>query len=172
MLLERIFRSFCGTNNVKENFSQMRTFSPKKEDFEEKWYVVDAKDQILGRLATGIARILRGKHLPIFAPHVSPNTHVIVINADKVKLTGKKLLTKMYHWHTGHPGGLRTRTARQLLETKPGEVIRRAVWGMIPKNRLGHATMKRLRIYAGTEHPHKAQNPNALNFQTPKAMEE
>lgn len=150
----------------------MRTFSPKKEDFEEKWYVVDAKDQILGRLASRIARILRGKHLPMFAPHISPRTHVIVINAEKVKLTGKKLGQKTYYWHTGYPGGLRSRTAQQLMETKPGEVIRRAVWGMIPKNRLGHATMKRLRIYTGSEHPHKAQNPSPLKLQTSQAKED
>jgi large subunit ribosomal protein L13 len=150
----------------------MRTFSPKKDDFKETWYVVDAKDQILGRMASGIARILRGKHLPMFAPHLSPRTHVIVINAGKVKFTGKKLLEKTYYWHTNHPGGLRTRTAQQLMDTKPEEVIRRAVWGMIPKNRLGHATMKRLRIYAGPEHPHQVQNPSPLKFQTSQPRED
>jgi len=150
----------------------MRTFSPKKDDFEEKWYVVNAENQILGRLATRLATVLRGKHLPTFAPHVSPKTHIIVINAEKIKLTGNKERDKNYYWHTGYPGGIRSTTAGKLLKKKPEEVIRRAVWGMIPKNRLGHATMKRLRIYSGSEHPHKAQNPQPLEIKTREKREE
>ncbi|MBN1902742.1 50S ribosomal protein L13 [Candidatus Sumerlaeota bacterium] len=148
------------------------TFSPKKESFEEKWYIVDAKDQILGRLATRIASVLRGKHLPVFAPHLSPRTHIIVINAEKIKMTGNKWTDKIYYWHTGYPSGLKSASATKMLKTKPEEIIRRAVWGMIPKNRLGHATMKRLRIYVGQEHPHKAQKPHSLKLETRKAREE
>lgn len=144
----------------------MRTYSPKQDDFKETWYVVDAKYKILGRLATRIATILRGKHLPTFAPHMSPRTHIVVLNADKIRLTGTKMKKKVYNWHTGYPGGLRSFTAEKLLERKPEELIRRAVWGMIPKNRLGHATMKRLRIYTGTEHPHEAQMPKELKIET------
>ena len=142
----------------------MRTFVPKPEDFTETWYLVDAENQTLGRLATRIAGILRGKHLPTFSPHISPRTHVIVINAEKVRLTGKKWTDKEYHWHTSWPSGLRSTTPQKLLEKKPEEIIRRAVWGMIPKNRLGNATMTRLRIYAGSNHPHTAQNPQILKL--------
>lgn len=148
------------------------TFSPKKESFEETWYIVDAKDQILGRLASRIAIVLRGKHLPIFAPHVSPRTHIIVINADKIKLTGKKWTDKIYYWHSGYPGGLKSASAGKMMKDKPTELIRRAVWGMIPKNRLGHATMKRLRIFTGSDHPHEAQQPQSLKIETRKAREE
>jgi len=150
----------------------MRTYSPKKGDFEEKWYLVDAKDQILGRLATRIASILRGKTLPTFAPHVSPRTHVIVVNAKKIKLTGRKMTRKVYYRHTGYPGGIRSTTPEKLLEKNPAEIIRHAVWGMIPKNRLGNATMTRLRIYAGPDHPHKAQMPEPLKLETRKGREE
>ena len=148
------------------------TFSPKKESFKETWYIVDAKGQILGRLASKIAQVLRGKHLPIFSPHLSPRTHIVVVNADKVKLTGKKMTKKIYYWHTGYPSGLRSASAEKLMQKKPEELIRRAVWGMIPKNRLGHATMKRLRIYAGPDHPHTAQKPQSLKIETRKSREE
>ncbi|HOE63267.1 MAG TPA: 50S ribosomal protein L13 [Candidatus Sumerlaeota bacterium] len=149
----------------------MRTFSPKSEDFKETWYLVDAEDETLGRLAARVARVLRGKHLPTFSPHISPRTHVIIVNADKVRLTGKKWTDKIYYWHTDWPNGLRSTTPQKLIEKKPTELIRRAVWGMIPKNRLGHATMTRLKIYAGPEHPHKAQQPEVLTLHTNKAKE-
>ena len=150
----------------------MRTYSPKKEDLEEMWYIVDARGKILGRLASRIASVLRGKHLPRFSPHISPRTHIIVINAEKIKLTGRKMTNKKYYWHTGYPGGIRSTTPEKLLKNQPGKVIQKAVWGMIPKNRLGRATMKRLRIYAGPEHPHAAQKPQPLKFETRKAREE
>ena len=150
----------------------MRTYSPKKNDFEEKWYLVDAKDQILGRIATHIATLLRGKHLPEFAPHMSPRTHVIVVNADQVRLTGRKLTRKKYYHHTGYPGGIRSTTPEKLLEKKPEELIRHAVRGMIPKNRLGRVLMKNLRIYPGPDHRHKAQKPETIKIETRKAREE
>jgi len=144
----------------------MRTYSPKKNDFQETWYLVDAKDQIVGRLATRVATILRGKHLPRFAPHMSPQTHVVIINAEKVRFTGRKLTQKMYFHHTGWPAGHRFASARDLLEKKPTEVLRHAIWGMLPKNRLGHATMTRVRIYSGPNHPHVAQNPQVVELKT------
>jgi large subunit ribosomal protein L13 len=150
----------------------MKTYAPKKDDIAEKWYVVDAKDQILGRLAARIAAVLRGKRLPTFTPYANMQTHVIVVNADKVRLTGKKLKTKTYYRHTLYPGGIRSATAEQLLQKKPTELMRHAVRGMIPHNRLGNATMKRLRIYAEPTHPHQAQNPEPLPLVTRKVREE
>src|SRR5256885_110705 len=123
------------------------TVSAKSETLEEKWYVVDAKDQVLGRLASDIASVLRGKHLPNFTPHVNMKTHVVVLNADKVHLTGRKWTDKRYRHHTGWRGGLRDFSAQELNQRTPGELVRRAVWGMLPKGRLGHATMTRLRLY-------------------------
>lgn len=150
----------------------MKTYTPKQGDLTEKWYVVDAQDQILGRLAARIAAVLRGKRMPTFTPYVNMQTHVIVVNADKVRLTGKKMKTKTYYHHTLYPGGIRSTTAEQLLQKKPTELVRRAVRGMIPHNRLGSATMKRLRIYAQPTHPHQAQNPEPLQLITRKAREE
>ena len=150
----------------------MKTYTPKQGDLTEKWYVVDAQDQILGRLAARIAAVLRGKRMPTFTPYANMQTHVIVVNADKVRLTGKKMKTKTYYRHTLYPGGIRSTTAEQLLQKKPTELVRRAVRGMIPHNRLGSATMKRLRIYAQPTHPHQAQNPEPLQLITRKAREE
>ena len=150
----------------------MKTYTPKQGDLTEKWYVVDAQDQILGRLAARIAAVLRGKRMPTFTPYVNMQTHVIVVNAGKVRLTGKKMKTKIYYRHTLYPGGIRSTTAEQLLQKKPTELVRRAVRGMIPHNRLGSATMKRLRIYAQPTHPHQAQNPESLQLITRKAREE
>ena len=150
----------------------MKTYTPKQGDLTEKWYVVDAQDQILGRLAARIAAVLRGKRMPTFTPYANMQTHVIVVNADKVRLTGKKMKTKTYYHHTLYPGGIRSTTAEQLLQKKPTELVRRAVRGMIPHNRLGSATMKRLRIYAQPTHPHQAQNPEPLQLITRKAREE
>lgn len=138
------------------------TASAKFEDLKETWYVIDAENQVLGKLCSDIASVLRGKHRPDFTPHVNMRTHVVVVNAEKVHLTGRKWGNKMYYNHSGWTGGLRSFTAAELNERKPGELVRRAVWGMIPKNRLGHATMKRLRIFAGPNHHHQAQKPEPM----------
>ena len=133
----------------------------------EQWYVVDAKDRILGRLATEIAMVLRGKHMPNFTPHANMMTHVIVVNAEKVRLTGKKWTDKKYQWHSyNQPGGFKETTPEKLNAKKPGDLVRRAVRGMLPKNRLGNATMTRLRIFAGPDHPHQAQLPVPLPART------
>lgn len=143
----------------------MKTYVAKPEDFNRDWYVVDASDQVLGRLATQIAMRLRGKHKPIYTPHVDTGDFVIVINADKVKLTGRKVDQKMYWRHSGYPGGIRGVSARRMLETKPEELIRQAVRGMLPKNRLGRKLLKKLKVYTGTEHPHQAQQPIAWSLE-------
>jgi len=140
----------------------MKTYYPKKGDIQEQWYVVDAENEVLGRLASRIALVLRGKNSPRFTPHADMGTHVIVVNAEKVRLTGRKMDDKTYHRHTGWIGGLRSTTARKLLEKKPTEVLRKAVRGMLPHNRLGNATMKRLRLFAGPTHDHAAQKPIPL----------
>ena len=142
----------------------MKTFTAKESDIVRDWYVVDAKGKVLGRLASHISMILRGKNKPIFTPHMDTGDFVIVINADKVKLTGKKLKDKKYYWHTGYPGGLKEISAEKLLKEKPNRVILKAVWGMLPKNRLGRKLIKKLKVYAGAEHPHTAQNPKALHL--------
>jgi len=140
----------------------MKTQYAKKEDVERKWYVVDADDKVLGRLAVKIATYLRGKHKPVFTPSVDTGDFVIVVNAEKVKLTGRKMDDKVYYWHTGYPGGIKSETARERLEKQPEEIIRDAVWGMLPKNRLGRAMFKKLKVYKGSEHPHEAQKPEVM----------
>ncbi|MCL5270569.1 MAG: 50S ribosomal protein L13 [bacterium] len=145
------------------------TISANAQTLEEKWFIVDAKDRILGRLASDVASVLRGKHMPNYTPHVNMQTHVIVINADKVKLTGDKWLTKKYSHHSGYRGGYKETTAGKLNAEKPGELVRKAVWGMLPKNHLGHATMKRLRLFAGESHTHAAQKPEPLPVRTARA---
>ncbi len=142
-----------------------KTYMARPADIKRNWYVVDAEGKVLGRLAAEIATIIRGKHKPQFTPHMDTGDFVVVINAEKVKLTGKKREQKTYYWHTSHPGGLRKQTVDRLLEKKPEEVIRRAVWGMMPKNALGRNQMKKLKIYAGPEHPHTAQMPEPLEVQ-------
>ncbi len=142
----------------------MKTFLPKADNIEQKWYVVDASDKVLGRLATQIAMRLRGKHKPVFTPHLDTGDFIIVVNAEKVRLTGKKMDDKLYYRHTGYMGGLKVRTARQMLDKKPEEVIRLAVRRMLPKNRLGRKQLKKLKIYAGPEHPHQAQTPEPLEI--------
>jgi large subunit ribosomal protein L13 len=127
-----------------------------------KWYIVDADDLVLGRLATRIATVLRGKHRPTFTPHVDCGDFVVVINAEKVKLTGNKVAAKRYWRHSGFPGGIYSRTAAEVLQRKPEDVIRKAVEGMLPNNRLGRQLAKKLKIYAGTQHPHSAQRPEPL----------
>jgi len=143
----------------------MKTYVAKPEDISRDWYVIDASDQVLGRLASQVAMRLRGKHKPIFTPHVDTGDFIIVINADKVQLTGRKNDQKMYWRHSGYPGGIKGVSARRLLETKPEELIRQAVRGMLPKNRLGRKLLKKLKVYAGAEHPHQAQQPVAWSLE-------
>jgi large subunit ribosomal protein L13 len=140
----------------------MKTVSAKKEEIQQEWYLVDATDKILGRLATQIANVLRGKNKPIFTPHVDTGDFVIVTNAEKVKLTGKKLENKCYYRHSGYPGGFRVRTAQEVLKKKPEDLIMLAVKGMLPKNRLGSKLLTKLKVYAGKAHPHEAQQPKVL----------
>lgn len=137
----------------------MRTFSPKAADVERQWYVIDATGVVLGRLASQIATLLRGKHKPIFAPHVDTGDFVIVINADKVVLTGKKLEQKKAYRHSGYPGGLRAMPYSELMEKRPERAVEKAVKGMLPKNSLGRRMAKKLKVYAGPDHPHQAQRP-------------
>jgi large subunit ribosomal protein L13 len=140
----------------------MKTWNAKPGEIERRWLLVDAEGQTLGRLATRIADSLRGKDKPTFTPHVDTGDFVVVVNAEKVAVTGKKLDDKMYHRHSGYPGGLRSRTLREQLERRPEEVIRKAVKGMLPRNRLSRAQLRKLKIYAGAEHPHTAQSPTQL----------
>jgi len=143
---------------------RIKTYTPKPEDIQREWFVIDAKDQTLGRLATQVAQLLRGKHKPIFAPHVDVGDYVIVINADKIRVTGNKLDQKQYYRHSGYPGGLKSRTLRQVLDTFPERVVHSAVRGMLPKNRLGRKTIKKLKIYTGDSHPHQAQQPKVYEL--------
>ena len=140
------------------------TYSAKQSDIDEKWYVVDAQGMVLGRLATVIASRLRGKHNPLYTPHTDTGDCIIVINAEKVVLTGRKLEQKKYYRHSGYIGGLKEITAKKLMEKRPEDVIRFAVKGMLPKNRLGRKIFKKLKVYAGDQHPHDAQQPTALNL--------
>ena len=142
----------------------MKTFSPTPKDIKHDWYVVDAQDQVLGRLASQIAHRLRGKHKPEFTPHADCGDCVIIINAEKAILTGKKLDQKYYRHHSGWVGGLRTTALGDMLREKPERLIMMAVRGMLPKNKLGHAMLKKLKVYAGPEHPHAAQNPQPLTL--------
>ena len=142
----------------------MRTYSPKASEVTRAWHVVDAEGLVLGRVATEVARVLRGKHKPIFAPHLDTGDFVIVVNADKVVLTSGKSESKLVRHHTGYPGGLKTRTYGELLADKPEDAIRRSVRGMLPKNRLGRQMLKKLKVYAGPNHPHAAQLPQALEI--------
>ena len=142
----------------------MKTFMQTKETVERKWYVIDAADKPLGRVATKAATILRGKHKATFTPHIDCGDYVIIINADKVKLTGNKINDKMYYNHSGFPGGLRTRNAKTMLESYPVEMVERAVNGMLPKNRLGRQMYKKLFVYEGMNHNHEAQKPEKINL--------
>ena len=140
----------------------MRTYSPKPGEIERQWHVIDASDVVLGRLATHAATLLRGKHKPTFAPHVDTGDFVIVINAGKVALTGNKRHTKVAYRHSGYPGGLKSRTLNDMLERRPEEVIRLAVKGMLPRNRLARKQITKLKVYAGPDHPHTAQQPKPM----------
>lgn len=140
----------------------MSTQIAKKAELQKDWYVVDLEDKVLGRAATEIARVLRGKHKPIYTPSVDTGDFVIVVNADKIRLTGNKLSQKVYHRHSGYPGGLKSITAAKLLEKQPDELIKKAVKGMLPKNKLGRQMFKKLKVYCSGEHPHQAQQPKEL----------
>lgn len=137
----------------------MKSYVAKPAEVEHKWYVIDASDKILGRLASEVASILRGKHKPIYTPHVDTGDFVIIINAAQIKLSGDKLNKKMYRYHTGYPGGLKETDYRTLMQKKPEKAIEVAVKGMLPHNRLGEAMFKKLKVYKGNEHPHQAQKP-------------
>ena len=140
----------------------MPTPMPKESEIERKWYVVDAEGKVLGRLASRVASILRGKHKPTFTPHLDVGDHVVVLNAEKIHLSGRKLQNKQYRWHTGYIGGLREVSAEKMLMTHPERMVEWAVQGMLPKNRLGRAMAKKLKVYRGAAHPHQAQQPQAL----------
>jgi len=142
----------------------MKTFSAKAQDVARDWYVVDATDKTLGRLASEIAHRLRGKHKAEYTPHVDTGDYIVVVNAEKVRVTGNKASGKIYHRHTGYPGGLKSISFEKLIDKAPERVIQGAVKGMLPRNPLGRAMFKKLKVYAGAEHPHTAQQPEALNI--------
>lgn len=142
----------------------MPTFSPKPADIDRQWHVIDAEDVVLGRLAVQVATLLRGKHKPTFAPHMDGGDFVVVVNAEKIALTGNKRADKVAYRHSGYPGGLKTVQVGQQLESDPRKVVERAVAGMLPKNRLGRAQLSKLKVYAGPEHPHAAQKPQSFEI--------
>ena len=142
----------------------MRTFSPKSGEVDRAWHVIDATDVVLGRLATHAATLLRGKHKPIFAPHVDTGDFVVIINAEKIAVSGKKRDDKYVYNHSGHPGGLRQRSVGEMIDTHPDRLVEKAVKGMLPKNRLGRAMGKKLKVYAGPAHPHAAQQPQPFEI--------
>lgn len=142
----------------------MRTYIPKEDDIDRKWWVVDADGHRLGRLATRVATILRGKHRPIFTPHLDTGDFVVVVNADKISVTGRKLEQKTYFTHSGYPGGSKIISLSQAMKTKPEWVVKKAIWGMLPHNRLGRRLIKKLKVYSGPEHPHQAQQPDKLDM--------
>jgi large subunit ribosomal protein L13 len=142
----------------------MRTFIPKKGDIEQKWLLIDAEGRILGRMATEVADLIRGKRKPQFTSHLDTGDFVVIVNAEKIKVSGRKLEQKKYYSHSGYPGGIKEETLKDLLERKPEEVVKKAVWGMIPKGKLGRALYKKLKVYRGPSHPHEAQNPQEYKF--------
>jgi large subunit ribosomal protein L13 len=142
----------------------MRTFIPKKDDIEQKWWLINADGKILGRLATEVADLLRGKKKPQFTSHLDTGDFVVVINAEKIRVSGRKLDQKTYFSHSQYPGGLKEEKLKDLLERKPEDVIKKAVWGMIPKTKLGRSVYKKLKVYRGPSHPHEAQNPREYQF--------
>ncbi len=148
-----------------EPMLRAKTYTPKQKDIDHRWYVVDADGKVLGRLASTVASVLRGKHKPSFAPHIDVGDHVIVVNASKVVLTGNKLNSKKYYRHSGYPGGIKEKSAAELLEQDPTRVVERAVKGMLPKNRLGRKQFGKLHVYAGPDHPHAAQKPEPLRLE-------
>jgi large subunit ribosomal protein L13 len=142
----------------------MRTFIPKKDDIEQKWWLINAEGRILGRMATEVADLIRGKRKPQFTSHLDTGDFVVIVNAEKIKVSGRKLEQKKYYTHSLYPGGIKEETLKDLLERKPEEVIKKAVWGMIPKGKLGRALYKKLKVYRGPSHPHEAQNPQEYKF--------
>jgi large subunit ribosomal protein L13 len=142
----------------------MKTYQAKKEELEQKWYLVNAEGKVLGRLATELAKILRGKNKPTYTPHLDTGDFIIVVNAGKLTLTGKKMKDKIYYHHTGYPGGIKEMSAEKLLAKKPTEMIRMAVKGMLPKNSLGRQMFRKLKVYAGPNHPHEAQKPISIEI--------
>ena len=142
----------------------MKTYAVKASEIERSWWLVDASDQTLGRLATRIATLLEGKHKPMYSPHLDTGDHVVVVNAERVRVTGNKLLQKRYYRHSNYPGGLKEESLEALLERKPELVIERAVKGMLPQNRLGRAMYRKLKVYSGGDHPHAAQQPTAVEL--------
>jgi large subunit ribosomal protein L13 len=142
----------------------MKTKFAKNTDVDRKWHVVNADGEVLGRLASRVAAVLKGKDKPIYTPHVDTGDFVVIINADKIRLTGNKIDQKEYYRHTGYPGGLRVKKAKDLIQNAPEEIINSAIRGMMPKNRLGREQFKKLKVYRGAEHPHKAQSPEPLNL--------
>lgn len=146
----------------------MPTYTPKASEIERAWHVVDAEGLVLGRMCTEVARILRGKHKPVFAPHMDMGDHVIIVNADKIVMTSGKADKNMVYTYSGYPGGLKSETYRNLLERKPADAIRRSVAGMLPKGPLGRQMIKKLKVYAGPDHPHAAQNPVVLDLSAAK----
>ncbi|TDI91704.1 MAG: 50S ribosomal protein L13 [Caldithrix sp.] len=142
----------------------LETYIPKLNEINQKWLVVDADGQILGRLASEVASILRGKNKPIFTPHMDVGDYVIIINAGKIRVTGKKAKTKKYYRHTGYPGGLRSDSYSDLIKSNPARILEKAIWGMLPHNKLGKKIYKKLKIYAGNEHPHEAQKPEKIEI--------
>jgi|SRR5579884_1009755 len=147
-----------------------KTYSAKRDELEARWYVIDAENQILGKVASDIAQILRGKHKPTYTPHMNCGDFVVVVNAEKVAVTGKRLDQKIYYRHSQYPGGLKQETLRQVLQKHPERVIERAVKGMLPHNRLGADNLRRLKVYAGPNHPHAAQQPIPWSRPTPEQM--
>jgi len=145
------------------------TYTPKASEITREWHVIDAEGLVLGRLATEVARVLRGKHKPTFTPNLDTGDHVIIVNADKVVLTKNKAETKQVYRHSGYPGGIRSTTYGAELDTKPAEAVRRTIKGMLPKNRLGRQQLTKLKVYAGPTHPHQAQQPNELVIEHAKA---
>lgn len=143
----------------------MSTFMAKKEEVKRDWYVIDAAGKPLGRVAAQVATILRGKHKPIYTPHVDTGDYVVIVNADKVILTGKKMENKVYYHHTNYPGGIKSESFESLINRAPEQVFYKAVWGMLPHNTLGRKMIKKLKIYSGDKHPHEAQQPKALNIE-------
>jgi large subunit ribosomal protein L13 len=142
----------------------MRTYSPKRDDIENRWYLIDAEGKILGRLASETSRLLQGKHRSKYSPHMNFGDHVIIVNAEKVRISGKKPIQKVYRHHTGWPGGLRTQVYRDVQREFPERIIHMAVKGMLPRNRIGRTMAKKLRVYAGPNHPHEAQKPEEIKL--------
>ena len=148
----------------------MRTYMPKKGEIEQRWHLVDGEDQVVGRLASRLARVLMGKHRPEYTPHMDTGDYVVVVNAAKVRFTGRKAADKRYFHYTGHPGGLRERTVSDLLERKPADILHLAVRRMLPKNKLAYQMIKKLKIYSGPDHPHAAQQPHPLERKSKKIV--